>query len=52
MPVFDRELAGDQCGTDIKTVVEDLQEIALLLLGERGHAEIIEEQQIGFGQLA
>jgi hypothetical protein len=35
MPSFDRDLAGDQCGTTTVTLFDDLQQIASLLRAER-----------------
>jgi len=40
MPSFDRDLAGDQCGTTTVTLFDDLQQIASLLRAERFKAPI------------
>ncbi len=51
MPVLHRQLTGDQGRADIEAVIEDFQQIALLFVGERRHAQIVQDNQIGFGQL-
>lgn len=51
MPVRHWQLTGDQGRTDIETVIQDLQQIALVFIGERGHTQIVQDDQIGLGQL-
>lgn len=48
VPMLLRKLTGDQGGADIETVVQDLQQVALLLVGERRHTQVIQNQQVGF----
>ena len=45
MPSFDRDLAGDQCGTTTITLFDDLQQIASLLRAERFKAPVIQNEQ-------
>ena len=51
MPVLQGKLAGHQGGTNVKAVVEDLEQVALLFFGGWGHTQIIQDQQIHFGEL-
>lgn len=51
VPLIERQLAGDQGGSPVVPIIEDLEQIAHRLIGERGDAEVIEDQQIGLGQL-
>lgn len=51
MPVIDRQRTGDQRGAALVAIVEDVEQIAHGLMGERREAEIIEEQQVDAGEL-
>ena len=51
MPLLGRQLACDQRGAPIVAIIEDLQEVAADLIRQRGEAEVIEDQQIRFGDL-
>ncbi len=51
MPMRQWELASDQGRAKIKTVIQDLQQVPLLFVGKRRHGQIIEDQQIGLGEL-
>ena len=35
MPVFDRELTGDQCGSATVAILDDLQQVAPVFITER-----------------
>ena len=52
VPLLDRQLAGDERGTPVVAVVEDLEQIAHGLIGERRDTEVVDENQIGFSELA
>ena len=52
MPVIDRELAGDQCGPPIVAIFDDLHQVVALRVGQRLYTRVVEDQQIGFEQLA
>jgi hypothetical protein len=45
LPVFDRQLAGDDDGAAIVPVIDDLQEVAALLGREWGQAPVVEDQE-------
>ncbi len=51
MPLADGELAGDEGGPLALPIIEDFQQIAVLLAGDAGHAEVINDQQRNPGQL-
>jgi hypothetical protein len=44
--VLDRNLAGDDCRSALVAVVDDFEEIATLVAGERGEAPIVEDEQV------
>ena len=46
MPVIDRQLAGHDRRAAVVPILDDLEYVATLLLGERGEAPIIQDQQI------
>jgi hypothetical protein len=46
VPVLDRHLAGDDGRSPLVTIIDDFEEIAALLAGERGEAPIIEDEQV------
>src|SRR6266567_5772405 len=50
VPVIDRHLAGDDGRSALMAVVDDFEEIAPLLAGERGEAPVVEDEQIDAGQ--
>ena len=52
MPWLDFELAGDDGGGFLVPIVEDFQQVALALIGERTDREVIEQQKLGFGEPA
>ncbi len=51
MPVRDGQLAGDDGGAAIETVIEDFQDIALGGLVQYGQSPVIEDQDVEAGQL-
>src|ERR1700682_3126389 len=46
VPIFDRHLAGDDGRSALVAIVDDFEEIATLLAGERREAPIVEDEQI------
>src|SRR6266545_3417133 len=46
MPVIDRQLAGHDRRAAIVPIVDDLQQIATLLLRQRGEPPVVEDQQL------
>ena len=51
VPLLDRKLAGDDGAAALEAVVDDLQQIALTGVGERDEPEVIEDEQLEFGQV-
>ena len=51
VPLLDGELAGDERGLLVVTILEDFEQIALGLIGERRKPEVVDVQQIHFGEL-
>lgn len=49
VPELEGELAGYEGGLPPVTVLEELQEISPLGVGERGEAEVIEDEQLRAG---
>lgn len=49
--MLDRVLAGHHSATPLVTVLEDLEQIAPLLFGQGGEAEVVEEDHIETGEL-
>ena len=47
MPAIDRDLAGNQQGPPVVTIVDDLEQIAALLGVERFRPPIVNDQQAG-----
>ena len=45
VPVFQRQLAGDQGGATSVAVLEDLEQVAALWIGERGEPEVVEDEE-------
>ena len=50
MPVLDGQLAGDDGGLVASAVIDDLQQISTCLAVNAGHAPIVKQQHIRFGQ--
>ena len=50
VPFVDGNLASDQSGARSITVLDDLEEIAPVLVAERGNAPVIQNQQIESGE--
>jgi hypothetical protein len=50
VPLLDVELAGDDRGGSIVTIIEDFQEILLGLVGERRDREVVDQKQVCFGE--
>ena len=50
MPVFDRALAGNHGGSLVLAVLDDFEQIVTLRIIERGQKQIIEDEQLDFGQ--
>ena len=49
VPVFDGQLAGDDCGGAAVAVFEDFQEVTALWGGEDGQAPIVDDQHVHSG---
>ena len=49
VPAFDRHLAGDDQRATIVAVVDDLQQVAALLGGQRFGPPVVQDQQIDAG---
>src|SRR2546430_11765074 len=47
MPAIDRDLAGDQQGSPVVAIIDDLEQIAALLGIERLRPPIVDDQQAG-----
>lgn len=50
MPSIDGELAGDEGGAPIITIIQDFQEIPPFGRGERCETPVIDDEEIEFGQ--
>ena len=46
VPIFDRHLAGDDGRSALVAIIDDFEEIATLLAGERREAPIVKDEQI------
>ena len=46
VPMLDGNLAGHDCRAAAVTVVDDVEQVAALLRGERGEPPIVEDQQL------
>lgn len=51
MPVFDRQLAGDDRGLAAGPVVDDLQQLRARHAVDGAHAPVVKHQDVGLGQL-
>jgi hypothetical protein len=51
MPVFHGQLAGDNRGRQALSVFNDFQQITALMVGQRGQAEVVYNEDFCFGQL-
>src|SRR3990172_4191330 len=52
MPCFRRKLAGDDSGERAAAIVEELEQIVALGIGERREAEIVQEEDVEASELA
>lgn len=50
VPVFDGALAGDDGRGLAMAVLDDLQQVVALGIGQGGEKQIIEDEQLDFGQ--
>jgi hypothetical protein len=46
VPVLDRDLAGDDGRSALVAIIDDFEQIAALLAGERSEAPVVEDEQI------
>jgi len=46
MPLFDRNLAGDDGGGALMAVFDDFEEVALFRLGENREAPVVQDQEL------
>lgn len=51
VPLVDRELAGDERRLSVIAIVEDFEQVADVLVGERGEAEVVDDEELRLGQL-
>lgn len=51
VPLIDGKLAGDERGLLVVAILEDLKQVSLGLIGERRESEVVDVQQIDFGEL-
>ncbi len=51
MPATHGELAGNQCRTRAVTIFDHFQQIMCFVHHKRADAEVIEDQQLSFGEL-
>lgn len=49
MPLIDGQLAGDERGAAIVTVIEYFEQIAHVLIGKRGESEVVDYDEICLG---
>ena len=49
MPVFERQLAGDEDGPDVVTVLDDFEEIASLIGIEGLRSPIVDDEELDLG---
>jgi len=50
MPVFDRELADDHCGSRVIPIFCDFEEIVTVFVVERDEAPVVEDEEVCFGE--
>ncbi len=50
MPLLDVELTGDDRGRPVIAIIEDFQEVALGLVGERRDRKVVDQQQVNLGE--
>ena len=51
VPLLDRDLAGDQRRASVVAIVEDLEQVTTHGVGERGEAEVVDDEEIRLGDL-
>src|SRR5258708_27594218 len=51
VPLLDGQLARDQCRPAVVAIVEDLQEITTERIGQWGETEVIDDDEMGLGEL-
>ena len=51
MPMLDLQLTGDDRRAGAVPVIEDLQEIAAALVGQRGECPFVDDEHLGFREL-
>jgi hypothetical protein len=47
MPMLDRQLAGDQSGTESISILQDFQKIVSLFFDKFGKPPVVEDQKVG-----
>ena len=50
-PVFDRDLAGDECGATAVAILEDFQKVAAFPIPERCKPPVVDEEELGLREL-
>ena len=48
VPVFDRKLAGHECGAGAVAVFDDFQEIPSFWVSQGGEAKVVKDEELGF----
>lgn len=52
VPLIDRQLTGHERGATIVAIVENFRQVADRLLAQRREAEVIDQRQVGIGELS
>ncbi len=52
VPLIDGQLAGDESGTAVVAVIEDFEQVAYGFICQWGDAEVVDRDQVCFGELA
>ena len=50
MPEIDRELAGDEGGSDSVSVLDHFEQISSFGIGQGSQAQVVQDEQMGFGE--
>lgn len=51
VPAIDGELAGDEGGAFVVTILQEFEQITLMRIGKRGESEVIDDQELGLGEV-
>ena len=50
VPLLDRKLTGEHRGADAIAVLDDFEQVAAVLGGELGEAEVVDDEDLGLGE--